>query len=64
MAGVDRMTVEDVVRRVLREEHGDVIASLGGAASRLRCSSWLLRKGGVCPVELRPFGDGAELRRV
>jgi hypothetical protein len=39
MAGVDRMTVEDVVRRVLREEHGDVIASLGGAASRLRCSS-------------------------
>ena len=25
MAGGDRMTVEEVVRRVLREEHGDVI---------------------------------------
>src|SRR3954466_11250379 len=25
MAGAERMTVEEVVRRVLREEHGDVI---------------------------------------
>ena len=25
MAGQDRMTIEEVVRRVLREEHGDVI---------------------------------------
>jgi putative transposase len=25
MAGRDRMTIEEVVRRVLREEHGDVI---------------------------------------
>src|SRR5690242_16614581 len=25
MAGADRMTIEEVVRRVLREEHGDVI---------------------------------------
>jgi hypothetical protein len=25
MAGGDRMTIEEVVRQVLREEHGDVI---------------------------------------
>ena len=25
MAGAERMTIEEVVRRVLREEHGDVI---------------------------------------
>ncbi len=25
MAGQDRMTIEEVVRQVLREEHGDVI---------------------------------------
>ena len=25
MAGRDRMTIEEVVRQVLREEHGDVI---------------------------------------
>ena len=25
MAGADRMTIEEVVKRVLREEHGDVI---------------------------------------
>jgi putative transposase len=25
MAGAERMTVEEVVRKVLREEHGDVI---------------------------------------
>jgi hypothetical protein len=27
MAGAERMTIEEVVRPVLREEHGDVIAS-------------------------------------
>jgi putative transposase len=25
MAGAERMTIEEVVRKVLREEHGDVI---------------------------------------
>ena len=25
MAGAERMTIEEVVRRVLRQEHGDVI---------------------------------------
>ena len=30
MAGGDRMTIEEVVRRVLREEHGDVIRESGG----------------------------------
>ena len=25
MAGADRMTIEEVVKQVLREEHGDVI---------------------------------------
>ena len=28
MAGGDRMTIEEVVRRVLREEHADVINAL------------------------------------
>ena len=29
MAGADRMTIEEVVRKVLVEEHGDVIARVG-----------------------------------
>jgi hypothetical protein len=29
MAGAERMTIEEVVRRVLREEHGDVIREFG-----------------------------------
>ena len=34
MAGVDRMTIEEVVRRVLREEHGDVIRESVRAVAR------------------------------
>ena len=30
MAGQDRMTIEEVVRQVLRDEHGDVIANPSG----------------------------------
>jgi len=34
MAGQDRMTIEEVVRRVLREEHGDVIRDSVRAVAR------------------------------
>jgi hypothetical protein len=34
MAGQDRMTIEEVVRRVLREEHGDVIRDPVRAVAR------------------------------
>ena len=34
MAGRDRMTIEEVVRRVLREEHGDVIRESVRAVAR------------------------------
>ena len=36
MAGAERMTIEEVVRKVLREEHGDVIGeSVRGVAQEL-----------------------------
>ena len=34
MAGRDRMTIEEVVREVLREEHGDVIRESVKAVAR------------------------------
>ena len=34
MAGADRMTIEEVVRKVLREEHADVIRESVGAVAR------------------------------
>jgi putative transposase len=34
MAGAERMTIEEVVRRVLREEHGDVIRESVKAVAR------------------------------
>ena len=34
MAGADRMTIEEVVREVLREEHADVIREAVRAVAR------------------------------
>ena len=34
MAGQDRMTIEEVVRQVLRDEHGDVIRESVRAVAR------------------------------
>ena len=40
MAGAERMTIEEVVRNVLREEHGDVIRE---SVRRSPKSSWRRR---------------------
>ena len=34
MAGAERMTIEEVVRKVLREEHADVIRERCGGRAR------------------------------
>ena len=59
MAGRDRMTVEEVVRRVLREEHADVIREsvraedtvyLGGSLARPNAAAFRLIPDQQCPV--------------
>ena len=57
MAGAERMTIEEVVRKVLREEHADVRGGRSGAlgARPMRAHS--------SPPQKRSFAREAEARR-
>ena len=59
MAGADRMTIEEVVKRVLLDEHADVIREAVKAVE----SRVFLRRHQECPY-VRPAARPTSVKRV